>query len=194
MSTTYGNLLSALDQVENAVTPVYNVSDEMRTRSAPDDSPSRADFPVLKSIDLFAGIGGIRLAFQQAGLQNVFSSEWDKFARLTYRENFGETPAGDLRKILSRDIPTHDVLTAGFPCQPFSISGVSKKGSLGKPHGFSDPTQDTLFFEVKRIHSRKTVLSIFPVNIKQPVSVGPTPFATIEKAPVCRAVTGHAKS
>lgn len=166
MSTTYSSLLPAPDQVENPITPVYNVSDEMRTRSAPDDSASDIDFPVLKSIDLFAGIGGIRLAFQQAGLQNVFSSEWDKFARLTYRENFGETPAGDLRKIPSKDIPTHDVLTAGFPCQPFSISGVSKKGSLGRPHGFSDPTQGTLFFEVKRIIDEKRPAAFFLENVK----------------------------
>jgi len=81
----------------------------------------------LTFIDLFAGIGGMRLAFEKAGCQCVFSSEWDKFAQQTYEANFGDKPAGDIRKIASSDIPDHDILVAGFPCQPFSISGVSKK-------------------------------------------------------------------
>lgn len=98
-------------------------------------------------IDLFAGIGGMRLAFEKAGCNCIFSSEWDKFAQQTYEANFGEKPEGDLTEIPNSDIPGHDILVAGFPCQPFSISGVSKKNALGKPHGFADPTQGTLFFE-----------------------------------------------
>ncbi|MFO7675683.1 MAG: DNA (cytosine-5-)-methyltransferase, partial [bacterium] len=104
-----------------------------------------------KFIDLFAGIGGTRLAFEAAGCRCVFSSEWDKHCQLTYAANFGETPHGDIRQLRSEDIPRYDILVAGFPCQPFSISGVSKKNALGRPHGFDDPTQGTLFFELKRI-------------------------------------------
>jgi len=90
----------------------------------------------FKFIDLFAGIGGTRLAFEKAGCKCVFSSEWDKFAQQTYEANFGEKPHGDIREIPGLEIPDHDILVAGFPCQPFSISGVSKKNALGKPHGF----------------------------------------------------------
>ena len=123
-------------------------------------------FPVLKFVDLFAGIGGIRLALEKNGGECVFSSEWNKFACQTYEQNFGEAPAGDIREIRSKEIPDHDLLTAGFPCQPFSISGVSKKGSLGKPHGFDDPTQGTLFFEVKRIIRDKRPRAFLLENVK----------------------------
>src|SRR5579863_5333967 len=123
-------------------------------------------FPTLTFIDLFAGIGGLRLALESAGARCLFSSEWDKFASQTYEKNFGERPAGDIRGISSEDIPSHDVLAAGFPCQPFSISGVSKKGSLGRPHGFRDPTQGTLFFEVKRIIAAKRPPAFLLENVK----------------------------
>src|SRR5687767_12398554 len=86
-------------------------------------------------VDLFCGIGGFRLSFEAVGGQCVFSSDWDKYSRKTYFANFGEEPFGDIRSILEDEIPDHDVLTAGFPCQPFSISGVSKKNSLMRPHG-----------------------------------------------------------
>ena len=88
--------------------------------------------PKFKFIDLFAGIGGIRLAFQNNGGKCVFSSEWDKFSKQTYEANFGEVPFGDITKISEEDIPDHDILLGGFPCQPFSIAGVSKKNSLGR--------------------------------------------------------------
>ncbi|MEA2016205.1 MAG: DNA (cytosine-5-)-methyltransferase [Actinomycetota bacterium] len=117
-------------------------------------------------IDLFAGIGGTRIAFEKAGCKCVFSSEWDKFAQITYKENFGEKPAGDIREISSSEIPDHDILVAGFPCQPFSISGVSKKKALGRPHGFEDPTQGTLFFEIKRILKDKNPQSFLLENVK----------------------------
>jgi len=120
----------------------------------------------LKFIDLFAGIGGTRLAFEKAGCECVFSSEWDKFAQQTYEANFGEKPHGDIRKIQSSEIPDHDILVAGFPCQPFSISGVSKKNALGKPHGFDDPTQGTLFFEIKRIIRDKKPAVFLLENVK----------------------------
>ncbi|MBP8083832.1 MAG: DNA (cytosine-5-)-methyltransferase [Spirochaetes bacterium] len=104
-------------------------------------------------IDLFAGIGGIRKAFDEIGGKCVFTSEWDKYSQLTYKTNFIDEHeiAGDIKKIHESVIPRHNVLLAGFPCQPFSIAGVSKKKSLGRKHGFLDETQGTLFFDVARI-------------------------------------------
>jgi len=109
-------------------------------------------------IDLFAGIGGIRTAFEEMGGRCVFTSEWDSYAQTTYSANFGDDHPinGDITEVDAIDIPKHDVLLAGFPCQPFSIAGVSKKNALGKSHGFEDETQGTLFFDVARIiHERK---------------------------------------
>ena len=97
----------------------------------------------FKFIDLFAGIGGMRLAFESVGAKCVFSSEWDKYAQLTYQANFGEVPNGDITKIRATDIPKFDILLAGFPCQPFS--------SIGKREGFKHKTQGTLFYDVARI-------------------------------------------
>ena len=112
--------------------------------------PGAADFTF---IDLFAGIGGMRLAFERYGGRCGYTSEWDRFCRQTYRANFptGEEIAGDIREVRTSDIPQHDLLLAGFPCQPFSLAGVSKKNSLGRPHGFADETQGTLFFDIVRI-------------------------------------------
>src|SRR6187397_1830532 len=89
-------------------------------------------------IDLFAGIGGIRLAFERAGGNCVFSSEWDKFAQQTYAANHGHDPHGDIREIAAESIPNHDILLGGFPCTAFSISGVSKRNSLGYLRGLVD--------------------------------------------------------
>jgi hypothetical protein len=89
-------------------------------------------------IDLFAGIGGTRIAFEEAGCKCVFTSEWDKFAQQTYEANFGEKPRGDIRQIPSSEIPDHDILVAGFPCQPFSISGVSKKKDFVESYTFNE--------------------------------------------------------
>ena len=104
-------------------------------------------------IDLFAGVGGMRLGFEGNGGRCVYTSEWDRFCRQTYRANFpgGEEIAGDIREVRTTDIPQHDLLLAGFPCQPFSLAGVSKKNSLGRPHGFGDETQGTLFFDIARV-------------------------------------------
>jgi DNA (cytosine-5)-methyltransferase 1 len=121
-------------------------------------------------IDLFAGIGGIRIAFQKAGGKCVFSSEWDKFAKQTYQANFGEYPYGDIRQIIKSEIPDHDVLCAGFPCQPFSLAGVSKKNSLGRKHGFEDETQGTLFFEIKEILRIKRPKVFMLENVKNLIS------------------------
>lgn len=120
----------------------------------------------MRFIDLFAGIGGFRLAFESLGLQCVFSSEWDRFARKTYSANFGDEPSGDIRQVDSADIPNFDVLTAGFPCQAFSIAGVSKKNALGRAHGFLDKTQGTLFFEVARILRDRRPKAFVLENVK----------------------------
>lgn len=114
----------------------------------------------FRFIDLFAGIGGLRVGFENIGGECVFTSEWDRYASETYRKNFPASPdhvfAGDIREYTQDDaslakIPPHDVLLAGFPCQPFSLAGVSKKNALGRPHGFSDTTQGTLFFDLAQI-------------------------------------------
>ncbi|MEM4253393.1 MAG: DNA (cytosine-5-)-methyltransferase [Candidatus Nitrosotenuis sp.] len=117
-------------------------------------------------IDLFAGIGGMRLAFERAGGRCVFSSEWNEHSRQTYFKNFGEMPAGDITKINASDIPDHDVLLAGFPCQPFSLAGISKKDSLKMPHGFADETQGTLFFDIVRIIAKKKPKAFLLENVK----------------------------
>lgn len=113
--------------------------------------------PKFTFIDLFAGIGGMRLAFQNLGGKCVFSSEWDKYAQITYEKNFGEVPFGDITKINERDIPEHDILVAGFPCQAFSIAG--------KRSGFDD-TRGTLFFDVARILREKRPKAFFLENVK----------------------------
>ena len=120
----------------------------------------------LSFIDLFAGIGGMRIAYESVGCHCVFSSEWDKKCQETYFKNFGEIPYGDITKIKAEDIPDHDILVAGFPCQPFSIAGVSKKNSLGRATGFEDKTQGTLFFDVCRILKTKRPKAFMLENVK----------------------------
>jgi DNA (cytosine-5)-methyltransferase 1 len=131
--------------------------------------PPKAN-PKFKFIDLFAGIGGIRLAYQNLGGKCVFTSEWNNFAKKTYEANFGEVPFGDITKISEKAIPDHDVLLAGFPCQPFSIAGVSKKNALGRKHGFLDETQGTLFFDIARILELKKPRAFMLENVKNLVS------------------------
>jgi DNA (cytosine-5)-methyltransferase 1 len=114
--------------------------------------------PAFRFIDLFAGIGGIRLPYQQAGGQCVFSSEWDKFSQKTYAANFGELPSGDITKIAAYDIPDHDILLGGFPCQAFSQAGLKR--------GFSD-TRGTMFFEIQRIVAEKRPKAFMLENVKQ---------------------------
>ena len=126
--------------------------------------------PTFKFIDLFAGIGGIRLAYQNNGGKCVFTSEWDTYAKKTYEANFGEVPFGDITQISEKDIPDHDILLGGFPCQPFSIAGVSKKNSLGRAHGFLDETQGTLFFDIARIIKHKKPKAFMLENVKNLVS------------------------
>ncbi|MCF7848535.1 MAG: DNA (cytosine-5-)-methyltransferase [Kiritimatiellales bacterium] len=122
--------------------------------------------PKFTFIDLFAGIGGFRQAMQSVGGKCVFSSEWDKYAKQTYFANYGEMPYGDIQQIKEEWIPDHDVLCAGFPCQPFSLAGVSKKNSMGRKHGFADETQGTLFFDIARILKKKRPKAFFLENVK----------------------------
>ncbi len=124
-------------------------------------------------IDLFAGLGGFRLALESFGARCVYSSEWNKFAQEVYKENFGETPAGDITKIDERSIPDHDILCAGFPCQAFSISG--------KQRGFED-SRGTLFFDVARIVKFKKPKIVFMENVKN--------FATHDKGNTLQVVKG----
>jgi len=123
-------------------------------------------------IDLFAGIGGIRLGFESIGGSCVFTSEWNEWAKKTYQANFESNHeiAGDISQVATSDIPDHDVLLAGFPCQPFSIAGVSKKNSLGKAHGFKCSTQGTLFFDIARIISDKQPKAFLLENVRNLVS------------------------
>ena len=120
----------------------------------------------FRFIDLFAGIGGMRIAFEKAGGKCVFSSEWNKFSQQTYEKNFGEVPDGDITKIDAKDIPNHDILVGGFPCQPFSLAGVSSKKALGRKHGFEDETQGTLFFDIVRIIREKKPEAFLLENVK----------------------------
>jgi len=116
--------------------------------------------------DLFAGIGGTRIAFEKAGAKCVFTCEWDKFSKITYKENFNEVDASDVRGLEIEKIPDHDILIAGFPCQPFSIAGVSKKNSLGELHGFKDRKQGNLFFQIARILDGKRPKAFLLENVK----------------------------
>lgn len=124
----------------------------------------------FKFIDLFAGIGGLRIGFQHHGGACVFSSEYDASAQETYRRNYGEVPFGDITKITESFVPDHDVLLAGFPCQPFSRAGVSAREAVGTSHGFLCKSQGTLFFDVMRIVMEKRPKIIFLENVRNIVT------------------------
>lgn len=128
----------------------------------------------FRFIDLFAGIGGLRAGFDRIGGRCVFTSEWNKFSQQTYAENFEDSEDhvlnGDITQVDEKDIPAHDVLLAGFPCQPFSIAGVSKKNSMGRAHGFADQTQGTLFFDVVRILRHHKPKAFLLENVKNLMS------------------------
>nr|WP_241024423.1 DNA (cytosine-5-)-methyltransferase [Burkholderia sp. Ac-20365] len=126
-------------------------------------------------IDLFAGIGGIRMGFESHGGECVFTSEWNAFSQKTYQENFRDGAAqhtliGDIVTYPAEDVPEHDILLGGFPCQPFSIAGVSKKNALGRPHGFECATQGTLFFDVARIIATRRPAAFLLENVKNLLS------------------------
>ncbi|GIO14755.1 cytosine-specific methyltransferase [Cohnella xylanilytica] len=150
-----GNLLKELKSI-------YNVR----------SGHQQADEYNFRFVDLFAGIGGLRKAFESVGGKCVFTSEWDLACRKTYQANFKcEHPVnGDIRDVDLDNMPQYDVLVAGFPCQPFSIAGVSKKNSLGRPHGFHDVTQGTLFFDVAQMIERHRPKAFLLENVKNLVS------------------------
>ena len=157
-------LFDVLTTVQNT-----NIKKDQSNRNPKEYHQQFGQLP-FKFIDLFAGIGGFRIALEHLGGQCVFSSEWDKFSQKTYANWFGEIPSGDITKIKAKDIPDHDILAAGFPCQPFSIAGVSKKNSLGQKHGFKDKTQGTLFFNLATIIEIKRPPILILENVKNLVS------------------------
>ncbi|MBN8995873.1 MAG: DNA (cytosine-5-)-methyltransferase [Rhizobiales bacterium] len=129
--------------------------------------------PAFTFVDLFAGIGGLRRGFESIGGECVFTCEWDRYSQQTYRANFPDDEheiAGDIRAVKTEEIPDHDVLLAGFPCQPFSIAGVSKKNALNRPHGFACETQGTLFFDVERIIGSHRPKAFLLENVKNLVN------------------------
>ncbi len=150
------NGISVQDSISQAVAQMLN-------KQAQTAVPTDAGFTF---IDLFAGIGGMRIAYETAGGHCVYSNEWNKYSQQTYFANFGEQPEGDITKVDAASIPDHDILVAGFPCQPFSIAGVSKKNSLGRATGFEDKTQGTLFFDICRILKEKRPKAFMLENVK----------------------------
>ena len=127
----------------------------------------------ISVIDLFAGLGGLRKGFETIGARCLFTCEWDKYSQRTYRANFPDDTheiAGDIRGVEAAAIPAHDVLLAGFPCQPFSLAGVSKKNSLNRPHGFACEAQGTLFHEVARILAHHRPRAFLLENVKNLLS------------------------
>ena len=159
--------------------PPY-LADAIRQRLLPLTNTSEHDDAAFTFIDLFAGIGGIRMGFEAHGGRCVFTSEWNSYATKTYLANFPESThafVGDITKVDERDIPSHDLLLAGFPCQPFSIAGVSKKNALGRKHGFADETQGTLFFDVARIIKEKQPKAfLLETSRTWSATTGATPF------------------
>ena len=129
---------------------------------------TESDEAEFSFIDLFAGVGGMRLAFEKYSGRCVFTSEWDSYSQKTYLANFGVDHdfVGDITKIPAKKIPSHDLLLAGFPCQPFSLAGISKKNSLGRKHGFECDTQGTLFFDIERIIGEKRPAAFLLENVK----------------------------
>lgn len=146
-------------------TPRYTIARLIDAELARDDRPRQ---PKFRFIDLFAGIGGIRRGFEAQNGRCVFTSEWDSHAARTYKANFPDSDDvhGDITQIDPASIPDHDILLGGFPCQPFSLAGVSKKNSLGRAHGFLDKTQGTLFFNIVSILKAKQPRAFLLENVK----------------------------
>ena len=140
----------------------------------------------LKFIDLFCGIGGFRIAFERAGCECTFSCDWNEKAQITYEANFGERPHGDIYSVPDNAIQPHNILCGGFPCQPFSIAGVSKKLSLGRKHGFEDREQGNLFFKLAELIDLHRPDAFVRIPMKADTCSNPyrTPFRA------CRTVVG----
>lgn len=153
---------------ENGESKPRRAALDLMRRLASKANPHNGQSADFTFIDLFAGIGGMRRGFESVGGRCVFTSEWDKHSRKTYQANFqSDHPvAGDITEIEAEEVPSHDLLLAGFPCQPFSIAGVSKKNALGKPHGFHCETQGTLFFDVARLIEHHRPAAFLLENVK----------------------------
>lgn len=167
------NLARCLNSTRTQLSSYLSGSEEVPARLEPVilgllNAPRHVTKPSFTFIDLFAGIGGTRQGFEAAGGQCVFTSERDIPATETYSLNFWSDHeiSGDITAIDAAEIPNHDVLVAGFPCQPFSLAGVSKKNSLGRDHGFKDKTQGTLFFDIARILDEKKPEAFLLENVK----------------------------
>jgi DNA (cytosine-5)-methyltransferase 1 len=161
-----GKLVDALSILDNAVEadmelqlPLFSSQPQIGHKTDSQSLP-------FSFIDLFAGIGGFRSALEKLGGTCRFSSEWDKYSQRTYEAWYGDVPHDDIRNVKIADIPDHDVLAAGFPCQPFSIAGVSKRQSLGMAHGFECVTQGNLFFELATIIKAKRPAVLLLENVK----------------------------
>lgn len=169
---------------ENGETKPSRLARDLLRQKAEERLAASSDGRGFRFIDLFAGIGGLRLGFESIGGRCVFTSEWDANCQKTYAMNFPDNHeiAGDIREFSGTPeiIPEHDVLLAGFPCQPFSIAGVSKKNALGRPHGFLCDTQGTLFFDTAQIiaHHRPAAFVLENVKNLESHDQGRT-FATI---------------
>ena len=134
-------------------------------------APAPLELERFLFVDIFAGIGGMRRGFEEAGGNCVFTCEWDKYSQKTYRANYGEEDiAGDIRELDVAAVPDHDVLLAGFPCQPFSIAGVSKKNALNAPHGFACEAQGTLFFNLATLIAAHRPRAFLLENVKNLVN------------------------
>jgi DNA (cytosine-5)-methyltransferase 1 len=155
-----------------STTPKPPVLETLRRLAA--NQKGQTDNPVFRFIDLFAGIGGLRRGFDAIGGKCVFTSEWNSYAQQTYLANYHDgddhVMAGDITAVEASTIPEHDVLLAGFPCQPFSIAGVSKKNALGREHGFRCEAQGTLFFDVVRILDHHRPRAFLLENVKNLVN------------------------
>ncbi len=158
--------LTQKESVPNVLQKAHNHGQSVLPFEPVRVEPSLVERIPFTFIDLFAGIGGYRIPLQKIGGKCVFSSEIDKYSQRTYSAWFGETPQGDITKIQPADIPDHDILAAGFPCQPFSIAGVSKKKSLGRAHGFKCATQGTLFFNLLTIIEVRRPPIVLLENVK----------------------------
>ena len=165
-------------------TPKKTVTDWLSRQAGINGQYRPTETPLFTFIDLFAGIGGFRIGFESIGGRCIFTSEWDLPCRTTYQANFpcDHPVEGDITAIPEEKVPAHDVLLAGFPCQPFSIAGVSKKNALGMKHGFACDTQGTLFFDTARIIAHHRPAAFLLENVKNLVSHdGGNTFRVIRK-------------
>ena len=172
IATHVGRDVKTVRRWEKGETPCPAMLEAALRELLQGSASDRAKHARFRFVDLFAGIGGIRKGFEAHGGECVFTSEWNPFSRKTYLENYGEDHPfiGDITAVDAADVPDHDVLLAGFPCQPFSIAGVSKKNALGRPHGFACTTQGTLFFDVARIIAEKRPAAFLLENVKNLLS------------------------